>query len=283
MIRPLLFILALVLVGLFAAFNWGAFSTPTTLTLFFTTVQAPVGVIMLVLLAIACVVFVAWAIAMQGRALMDSRRMTKDLQAQRDLADKAEASRFTELRTHLDTGLAQLQRSVENQGNSLAAQMAQIDDRMHGSARPTTVVDIAPARYLRALTRRSAALLASQLLAAPVDVVTAQAVEVGPVQHPRQHEQQVAQPIQVLARLGTHRTARTCGCALASATTDRSARRATVRATCAIAALRVPAGRMNSTSRGSSALKLRQRLDRAATPRRPSAVRSRGSTARRRG
>jgi uncharacterized integral membrane protein len=145
MLRPLLFVLTLVLIGVFAAFNWGAFSTPATLNLLFATVQAPVGLIMLVLLTIACIVFVWWAVAMQARALMDSRRMTKDLQAQRDLADKAEASRFTELRAHLDTGLAQVQRSVEAQGNSLAAQMAQLDDRLHGSrGRPTTIVDVAP-------------------------------------------------------------------------------------------------------------------------------------------
>ena len=90
--------------GLFAAINWSAFSTPTTLSLVVHDGQAPVGVIMLVLLAVACIAFIAWAIPMQGRALMDSRRMTKDLQAQRELADKAEASRFTELRAHLDTG-----------------------------------------------------------------------------------------------------------------------------------------------------------------------------------
>ena len=39
-----------------------------------------------------------------------------------------------------------------------------------------------------------------------------------------------------------------------SATTARSARRATVRLTCASEAARVPAGRMNSASRGSAAL-----------------------------
>jgi len=52
---------------------------------------------------------------------------------------------------------------------------------------------------------------------------------------------------------GTRGAALTASCE-ARATTARSARRATVRHTCAIAALRVPAGRMNSFSRGKPAL-----------------------------
>ena len=50
------------------------------------------------------------------------------------------------------------------------------------------------------------------------------------------------------------------GSAALSATTARSARRATVRHTCAIAALRVPAGRMNSCSRGRVGVVVRQRF-----------------------
>ncbi len=142
MVRPLIFVLLLVLTGLFAAINWTAFTTPTTLSLWFTSVEAPIGVIMLVLLALALVAFTAWAIAMQGRALLDARRMTKDLQAQRDLADKAEASRFTELRNHMDTRMDKLQRSIEQQGNGLAAQIGELENRMQGSGdRPRPIPD----------------------------------------------------------------------------------------------------------------------------------------------
>jgi hypothetical protein len=92
------------------------------------------------------------------------------------------------------------------------------------------------------------ALLGGQALAAPVDVVAAQTVEVGPVEHAGQHEQQVRQAVEEQARASF-----TASCA-ARATTARSARRATARATWASAALRVPAGRMNSARRGSWAL-----------------------------
>lgn len=144
MVRPLIFLLFLVLTGVFAAINWTVFTTPTPLSLWFTTVEAPLGVIMLVLLAVALVAFTVWAIAMQGRALMDARRMTKDLQAQRELTDKAEASRFTELRNHLDTRMDKLQRSIEQQGNGLAAQIGELENRMQSVDRLRTVGEATP-------------------------------------------------------------------------------------------------------------------------------------------
>lgn len=130
MARPLAFILFLLLIGAFALANWPAFTAPATVSLFFATVEAPIGMIMLVALAIVCLAFTAWAISIQGHALMDARRMTKELQAQRDLADKAEASRFTELRAHLDAALLEQRRAIEQQANSLAANIAVLEDRM---------------------------------------------------------------------------------------------------------------------------------------------------------
>ncbi len=136
MVRVLLFVLLVLLTGLFAAINWTAFTTPTTLSLWYWTVEAPIGVIMLVVLGVVLVGFTAWAISLQARALLDARRMTKELQAQRELADKAEASRFTELRNHFNIRLDTLQREIEQQGNGLAAQIGQMEDRMRNVDRP---------------------------------------------------------------------------------------------------------------------------------------------------
>lgn len=123
MIRALIFFLVLVLVGLFAAINWDVFTALTPISLGFTTVQAPLGLIMLVLIGFLCVLFTVWVIVLQAGSLRDARRQTRELQAQRDLADKAEASRFTELRADL------LKRLDEN-ANSTAAHIAQLEDRL---------------------------------------------------------------------------------------------------------------------------------------------------------
>lgn len=130
MTRVLALCLLVLFTAVFALLNWTAFSTLMPLSLGVTTVEAPLGLIMLGLLAVICIAFTAWAIALQGHALMDARRMTKDLQAQRDLADKAEASRFTELRAYLDTALAESRQTVEQQSNSLAASIAVLEDRL---------------------------------------------------------------------------------------------------------------------------------------------------------
>ena len=134
MVRALVFFLVLVFIGLFALINWDVFSATTPLSLGFTTVQAPLGVIMLGLVAFLCVLFTVWVISLQATALVESRRQTRELQVQRDLADKAEASRFTELRTELVARLDRMQSdarvNVEQNGNAIAAQLGQIEDRL---------------------------------------------------------------------------------------------------------------------------------------------------------
>lgn len=134
MVRALVFFLVLVLVGLFALINWSAFSALTTLSLGFTTVEAPLGLIMLGFIVFLCVLFTVWVISLQAGSLMESRRQTKELQAQRDLADKAEASRFTELRTELMARLDRLQTdsrtAIEQNANSVAAQIGELEDRL---------------------------------------------------------------------------------------------------------------------------------------------------------
>ena len=134
MTRAIVFFLVLMFVGLFALINWTVFSALTPLSLGFTKVQAPLGLIMLGLVAFLCVLFTVWVISLQANSLMDARRQTKELQAQRDLADKAEASRFTELRSELVARLDRLQResalTLEQSGNSVAAHIGQLEDRL---------------------------------------------------------------------------------------------------------------------------------------------------------
>lgn len=123
MTRALIFFLVLVGVGLFAAINWDVFTALTPISLGFTSVQAPLGLIMLVLVAFLCVLFTVWVIVLQANSLRDARRQTKELQAQRDLADKAEASRFTDLR-------ADLIARIDASGNGIAAHLSELEDRL---------------------------------------------------------------------------------------------------------------------------------------------------------
>jgi len=103
--RMLLLVLAIVLVGAFAYQNWSQITTPSTLTFGVLEAAAPLGLILLTLLGITLLVALASTASMRTRSLVESRHHAKELQVQRDLAEKAEASRFTDLRQVLDTHL----------------------------------------------------------------------------------------------------------------------------------------------------------------------------------
>ena len=119
-LRSALLVLVLVALALFSLLNWTAFTTPTTLSLGFAEVQAPLGLIMLAVTAVVSALFLFYIVVQQAGVIMETRRNTKELNAQRDLADKAEASRFSELRSFLDTEL----RKIEAQGAAATREIA---------------------------------------------------------------------------------------------------------------------------------------------------------------
>ena len=152
--RTVLLVFVLGAIAVFAALNWSAFMAPTSLTLGFATVQGPLGLIMLGLTALVTVLFLAFVVYLQTSVLIDARRHARELKAQRELADEAEASRFTELRglveevlqklegqweesrTSLLARLDQLERDlgsrIEQTGNTLAAYIGELEDRIEG-------------------------------------------------------------------------------------------------------------------------------------------------------
>lgn len=100
--RLVLLLLAILLVAGFAALNPAEFMRTTDLNFGLFRMDAPLGAIMLGLLALGLIIFLVSSAAMSSRLMLTENRYSRDLQVQRDLADRAEASRFTELRQHLD-------------------------------------------------------------------------------------------------------------------------------------------------------------------------------------
>jgi uncharacterized integral membrane protein len=151
-LRTLLVLLVLGILAVFAAVNWGSFMAPTTLSLLFATIQAPLGLVMLGFTALLTALFLLFIAYLQASLLMDSRRYARELQAQRTLADQAEASRVAELRGYLEAELPKLtvtiaesraavetrldrldrdlRSAVEQSGNSLAASIGELEDRL---------------------------------------------------------------------------------------------------------------------------------------------------------
>lgn len=141
MSRALAIVAVVVVIVVFAAINWSAVTAPTRLSLGVATVDAPIGLVMMGLVVILSVLFTTWAITLQARAMLEMRRHAKDLQAQRELADSAEASRFVELRTDLLARMDQLEgelrAALEESANSLAATIGELDDRIQRGGGPS--------------------------------------------------------------------------------------------------------------------------------------------------
>jgi hypothetical protein len=136
--RTLLLLLVLGLTAAFVALNWGAFTMPTALSIGVATVEAPLGLIMLGFLAALSLLFIGWVIYLQSTVLIESRRQAKELQTQRELADKAEASRFTELRSFLADELGRSNQAVAESGTALLARIDDLEKRSRAALDETT-------------------------------------------------------------------------------------------------------------------------------------------------
>lgn len=140
-LRSVMVVVVVALLALFTVMNWETFNTPTDLNLVVAHVRAPLGLVMLGFTAVLAAVLLAYALKVQVNALSDSRRQAEELRHQRELADQAEASRFTELRGYLEQELAALREAQREAGqqlrgeltdiaNSLAASIGELDERI---------------------------------------------------------------------------------------------------------------------------------------------------------
>lgn len=110
--RALIIIATLAALALFAFLNWGVINAPTVLNLGFAEVNAPLGLIMLIVTGVVSVLFLMYIVFQQAGVILETRRFAKELKSHRELADSTEASRFTEMRSFLETEL----RRIEAQG-----------------------------------------------------------------------------------------------------------------------------------------------------------------------
>jgi len=155
-LRTLLIATVLGLLVIFALFNWSAFMSPTTLTFGIGTVEAPLGLILLAIVALITLLFLIYIVFLQSSSLLEGRRQTRELQSQRELADRAEESRFQQLRSAMETELRNLdtrsneskaailtrldalerdmRMAIEQSGNTLAAYLGEIEDRFERTA-----------------------------------------------------------------------------------------------------------------------------------------------------
>jgi len=146
-LRTYLVIIVAVLIAAFLIANWQLLAAPAKVNLVFGSIETPIGVVMLAICAPMVLALMVYVGMWQSTALLESRRQAKELQAQRILADNAEASRFTELGTLIHseiTGLDQrlmmaietLRGEFRDTESSIAATLGEMDDRIQRLSDP---------------------------------------------------------------------------------------------------------------------------------------------------
>lgn len=155
-LRSVLILFLLAMLTLFTAINWNAFVAPATLSLVFATVEAPLGLILLGFVVLLAALFLLYVVYLQSSVLIETRRHARELHAQRELAEQAERSRFHELSGNLENyvhSIAQQSESAKAEivarldalerntrssiaqcENTVAAYLAELDDRLERAA-----------------------------------------------------------------------------------------------------------------------------------------------------
>lgn len=126
-IRTLLLLIVGAAIALLAALNWPQLAAVQTISLGFTSVQGPLGLVLIGLTVLLAAVFLVYIFYLHSTVMFETRRHTKELQSQRELADRAEASRFTELRTFLDGARQEARAQHEAHKETLLARIATLE------------------------------------------------------------------------------------------------------------------------------------------------------------
>jgi uncharacterized integral membrane protein len=157
-VRVVLVVIAIVFVilAIFTAANWQVLTRSTLLSFVVFSVEGPLGVILLGVSLVLTLLVVAYAVLLRTSWLMETHRLNRHLEEQRELAEKAESSRIvalqqvlerefdslnTSLQTMSEAGLARIEsaeqslvKTIEDSANSIMANIGYLDDKMKGSS-----------------------------------------------------------------------------------------------------------------------------------------------------
>ena len=156
--KAVLIITCLVCLGLavFSAANWGVLASPTQLSFVAFSAEGPMGVILLGTMLGLIILVVIYALLLRTAWLVETRRLSRQMEEQRELAEKAESSRivalhelvqqgFKETRSsigssdeevikRLDSAEQSVIQKIEDATNSIMAHLGYLDDKLKGGS-----------------------------------------------------------------------------------------------------------------------------------------------------
>ncbi len=103
----------ILLLGAFTLVNWDTITAPTTIDFLVATVQAPFGVIFLLILGVVMVTYILMGSFAEARALREGRVTAKEMERLHRLVEQTEDSRIAALRDDLNRHLAAIEQRLD--------------------------------------------------------------------------------------------------------------------------------------------------------------------------
>ncbi len=170
-IRTVVILLLCVLSAVFLAVNWTGIVAPVPVNLLVKQVEAPLGLIIFVVLGLLLVAWIIWSFLQQAAALVDIRKAYKEARTNKQLAENAEQSR--------------IQASTKTLSQEFADLNAQLTASMTTSTEKTTEALGTFSEELKALKAQVALLDAKVMKIAESNGITLPVEEAEPVKKPR--------------------------------------------------------------------------------------------------
>ncbi len=136
-LRTVFLILIFVFCSVFLIVNWPSVMAPVSVNLLFDEIQAPLGLILLLGPGLLILICLLYGFVQQAGLAMEIRRTTKQLQEVRELADRAERSRFVELQKELDRQMKELREENNARHASLVSKLSAFEEELQNTSRVT--------------------------------------------------------------------------------------------------------------------------------------------------
>lgn len=136
-LRTVFLLLLFVLCSVFLVVNWEGVMADVTVNLLYTEIQAPLGLILLLGPGLVILICLVYGFVQQAALSMELRRVNKLLQQARDLAQKAEQSRYVELKSEMQKQILELQNQSASRYSSLMAAVNGLQSAVEESAHET--------------------------------------------------------------------------------------------------------------------------------------------------
>lgn len=121
---------AVVLVSALAVLNWTALTATAPLNLVVAEIQAPLGVLLLAVSAMLTALFLVAHLRTQIGAMLEARKLLKEIQRVQELADKSEASRVESLRQLIVAEFRQLDERLSLSERLWVSERMKISERL---------------------------------------------------------------------------------------------------------------------------------------------------------